>query len=172
MKDENLVFPGLFAPISCSLGIQAVEAAFASDKNPYEFGSGTSTNPMGRRQIVPHMFFFPLSKLCTPTELRARPKFPRLTDTLCSQIPQIQGIMWTIIPVPAKLGKGRHSVPTLSDIWLDAAPEQFSRSDREFWIIKYTPEPWQGNTEWGWQKAPKNPHLHYPTGMAELGLSV
>lgn len=38
-------------------------------------------------------FFFPLSKLCTPTELRARPKFPRLTDTLCSQIPQIQGIM-------------------------------------------------------------------------------
>lgn len=31
-----------------------MEAAFAYDKNQYEFGSGTSTNLMGRSQIVPH----------------------------------------------------------------------------------------------------------------------
>lgn len=107
----------LFVPVSCSLGIQAVEVTFASDKNPDEFGSGTSTNPTGRGQIVPHMlfFFFP--------ELRARPKFPGLTATLCSQIPENNVSHHCC---SCSTCQGQAECPHTADIWLCAAPTENS----------------------------------------------
>jgi len=114
-------------------------AAFAYDKNQYEFGSGTSTDLGGSSQIVPHTLpnaFFPPPSL---TE--------HVTQALYSySIPSRTQVHWfnrytlfadTSYPrndlnhhfCSCWIWQRQAQTSPPSDIWLQLAPKHFSLSD-------------------------------------------